>query len=60
MSLLNNFIKGFFIIFLLCIKKALVIFSKFLGFSNLTKFIFGSKNKTVLSTFGFGRKQERT
>ena len=32
---LNNWLKGFLIIFLLCIKKIRVIFSKFFGSFNL-------------------------
>ena len=49
--------KGALIFFLLCIKKILVIFSKFLGLSKFKNFFFGSNNKRELSTFGFGEKQ---
>ena len=53
-ELLNKRLKGFFIIFLLCIKKTLVIFSKFFGFLKFENFSLGLKNNRLLSTFGLG------
>ena len=53
---MNNWLKGFFNIFLLWLKNVLVTSSKFCGFLILKYFSLGEKNNKVLSTFGFGEK----
>ena len=56
LALLNIWLKGFFNIFLLWLKKTLVIISRFLASFNSKEFSLGVNNKRELSIFGRGEK----